>query len=104
MQCALGQEQIKEKRLKKLLEIAMERMGSTAVAITPPNLTAEDLTPIVLSQLQSTSRSKEGNRKLRFRSFLSISLVNILDILDIWWRCYVYNVLHTLNLILRVNS
>ena len=76
MQCAWGQEQIKEKRLKKLLEIAMERMGSTAVAITPPNLTAEDLTPIVLSQLQSTSRIKEGNRKLRFRSFLSVSLAN----------------------------
>ena len=49
----------------------MESSGRTAVASTPPNLdrnpglTADQLTPIVLNQLQSANKLKEGNRKLR---------------------------------------
>ena len=47
------------------------KIGSTAVAITPtlnerkPSMTADELTPIVLNQLQSTSKIKEVNRKLK---------------------------------------
>lgn len=56
----------------------MDSRGSTAVAITPPNaaaaanladrkpsISADQLTPIVLNQLQSTNKLKEGNRKLK---------------------------------------
>ena len=47
----------KESQLEALLRSA-KMSATTAVAITPPNITAEELTPIVLNQLQSTSRIK----------------------------------------------
>jgi len=50
---------------KKMVEGGGGRVGNSLAGTPPTSLTAEELTPIVLNQLQSTNRIKEGNRKLR---------------------------------------